>query len=319
MSTAVVNATSVTAAASRVFGIVAGAARHLEGSFGHDCWLVSAAGHDFLLKIPVRRAARAHFDGEVAAHRLVQHHGLPVPDLVATCYQPNELGADFFIQRWVNGTTGDLAAEAASVDSCAPWIRTFGETVARMHAIPGPWFSKSVTAIEGEDSWVHLARSSLARLVSSVVDQRLFEPAFGLAVERRATTLIDALTAKVEPALTHADVHLANTVVDGDRFVALLDFEHGRFFDPLWDFAKLDAWVFRRYPRFAAPFLDGYVSVVAWPSEADDRVGLCRCIEYLSQVEYFGSRFPSRAMLLAAVGDLRAWLSSTTYRLEWMP
>ena len=100
----------------------------------------------------------------------------------------------------------------------------------------------------------------------------------------------------------HAGLHaprlyLPNTVAFYGKFRALLDFESARFYDPLWDFVKLDAWVFRQHPRLLEPFLEGYRDVVHWRMDFNRRIFLYQALEYLAAFPYFGVASPNARML----------------------
>lgn len=89
------------------------------------------------------------------------------------------------------------------------------------------------------------------------------------------------------PFLTHGDIWLENVLLKGCEVSRLLDFEHARFLDPLYDFGKPDELVFERWPTTRPSFVAGYESVRQLPADADERIGVYRGFQFLYMFNYF--------------------------------
>ena len=91
----------------------------------------------------------------------------------------------------------------------------------------------------------------------------------------------------VKPALIHGDLYPPNTLLEAGRFVAILDFEHAKAWDPVHDFVKLNMWTFERYEGSEAAFLEGYRSSLPVTELFDARLHICLGLELLAGFPYW--------------------------------
>lgn len=301
----------IISAAAKELGAVISSANKLDISYGHECWRIeTSTAKKYLLKIPVRRASLYDFNNEIRAQQLLAQGGIPIPSLVAVCPLPNDLDTAFFLQIWLPGEDGASALPGFSTTEAQAFAWSFGQIVARMHSITGAAFSEDVLVERSYESWEDLCEARLTRLLTS--NRRIAQlPQTVLdVIEERSRNLLAALPPDIEPRFTHRDLYLPNTLVRQNRFCALLDFEAARFYDPLWDFVKLDAWVFQAHPQLRKHFLEGYTSEFPWRADAAERIFLYQAIEYLAAFPYFGERFPNLAMLKSFHSLIAAWMAS---------
>jgi Ser/Thr protein kinase RdoA (MazF antagonist) len=92
----------------------------------------------------------------------------------------------------------------------------------------------------------------------------------------------------IVPTLTHRDLFLRNTLAREGRFAAILDFEHARFTDPVMEFVKLDALLFKPHQGSEEPFMRGYRSVRPEPfPREEERRSLCWGLEFLGAMPFY--------------------------------
>ncbi|HEX6288648.1 MAG TPA: aminoglycoside phosphotransferase family protein [Herpetosiphonaceae bacterium] len=285
-------------------------ARRLSVGFGHAAWYLRTVEQGaFLLKIATRQPTDYYFANEIHAQQRMLQHGQPVPEIVAVCHAPNELGQHFYIQRWIPGEDGTTAVAAMSARQRSAFACDFGRAVALMHRIEGAAFSEDALGENVLPSWRDLCATRLSDLIRSNVQAAVLPPDRLAIVEERCARMIAELASDIAPVFTHRDLYLPNTLVHEGRFKTVIDFESVRFYDGLWDFVKLYAWVFRHYPEMEAPFLAGYRSAQPWPADAARRILLYQGLEYLAALPYFARQYPSPDRLREFQGLMAQWLS----------
>jgi aminoglycoside phosphotransferase (APT) family kinase protein len=184
----------------------------------------------------------------------------------------------------------------------------FAVAVASMHQVTGGFFAENVIGPGVHATWADLCRNRLERLVKWNIDARVLPRPTIDAAEAYCKDLIAELPDDVVPVLTHRDLYLPNVIVTPESSVAIIDFEHASFFDRVWEFVKLEIWVFRRFPQLRSPFMEGYQSRSEWSRSCNQRLLLYEGIEYLAGVPYFGVRYPDQRMLKDFLDLLSQWL-----------
>jgi aminoglycoside phosphotransferase (APT) family kinase protein len=268
-------------------GGTVGAVRAVPGAFSHEVWLVDAAAGRHALKVARVERDPARVANAVAAQRLAQAAGVPTPRIVATD-DGAALGRPLLVQEWVAGRDAESAWSRLPLAQREAFARAFGGALARVHAVPGPAFSDDVALTRVVPSWPASLRAYLTRHAARTRAAGLLPPATVSAAVARLEAGIAALPPDVAPGLTHWDVWLANTLVDGaGAFAGLLDWESAAYSDPLVDFVKLEVFVFDRHPETRRPFAEGYWGPAATPPPGTaERLDLYRGVEYLAHVAH---------------------------------
>jgi aminoglycoside phosphotransferase (APT) family kinase protein len=87
-------------------------------------------------------------------------------------------------------------------------------------------------------------------------------------------------------SLIHCDLQPGNLLVHDGRFTAVIDFERARLADPLYDFVKLEEWVFPLHPNIA-PSLRAAYGLDLSDRDVRARLAVVSLIEHLSAINYF--------------------------------
>ncbi|MFG1346148.1 phosphotransferase [Xanthobacter autotrophicus DSM 431] len=166
-------------------------------------------------------------------------------------------------------------SEPAEGEDLAAWFRHLGAIHARLHAHARSW-----TRPEGFTRKVWNFESTLG-------DKPLwgdFRAALGLdaagraLLERTAAVLKEKLAPLDRPesfGLVHADLRLANLLVDGER-LALIDFDDCGFSWFLYDFAAAISFLEHEpyVPVLKAAWLEGYAAAAPLPADAEAQLDL---------------------------------------------
>lgn len=284
---------AVASAASAVPGVQpVSAVRRIPKGHGHECWLVEGASGPLMVKFALSGATELSMSNLAEALRLADRRGVPCPRLLWSGTASAELGSRaMLIQEFLPGRDGeDVLADLAGTARDS-YFRDWGAAVGRLHSVRAPCFSNSISEPgRCRSSWRALAIERLERLIPA-------NHAVGVVPGRRLSQMSASIIAQIEqidrivpPSLVHCDLYPPNTLVDGDRFRALLDFEHAKFMDPVYDFVKLSMWTFEPFPEAAAPFWDGYASVTGRPERFDERFWVSTGLELLAGFPYWKRR-----------------------------
>lgn len=276
--------------------------------FRHVVWIVNYQGEQFSVKACARNTSLEAFRNEVAAQQLATRSGIPTAEIVGVSVDKQLLGQPYYVQRWLEGQ--DAASAMADMDRRGQeeFALQFAVAVASMHQVGGDFFAENVIEPGAHATWAELCNNRLERLVKRNVDANILPRLTIDTAEAYCKDLIAELPDDVVPALTHRDLYLPNVIVTPNAGVAIIDFEHASFFDRVWDFVKLEMWVFRRFPQLRSPFMDGYKSRSEWSRSCDQRLLLYEGIEYLAGVPYFGAMNPDERMLKDFLDLLSHWL-----------
>jgi aminoglycoside phosphotransferase (APT) family kinase protein len=191
----------------------------------------------------------------------------------------------------------------------AAFFRDFGAAVGRLHAVNVGYFSGDLASSERETAWASVVDARLDRVMhdhrqTGLLPRPTLERA-GEVVRSRARTVSPA----VRPSLVHRDLYLPNTLVADGRFRCLLDFEHARSADALYDFPKLTMWVFEKFRGAAAAFHSGYGSNPLSTAEGRTRYQVTFGLELLSGMLYF-KKTEQAEMLADYQQRVEPWLAA---------
>jgi aminoglycoside phosphotransferase (APT) family kinase protein len=87
-------------------------------------------------------------------------------------------------------------------------------------------------------------------------------------------------------SLIHRDLQPGNLLVDDAGFTGVIDFERAYLADPLYDFVKLEQWVFPMHPTIA-PALRGAYGLDLSDTDVAARLAVVSLVEQLSMIAYF--------------------------------
>ncbi|HET7772164.1 MAG TPA: aminoglycoside phosphotransferase family protein [Chloroflexota bacterium] len=177
----------------------------VRGGWDTAIWRVERADGPAALRV-FRPTQAASYAREVAAMAAARAQGLPVPEVLA---QGTWRERPVVLLEWCPGRT--LAAALQE----RPWTavrlgRAFGETQARIHAVPAP-----PELAAAPRAWMEWAGAEAVRLVPRLEAQ-----------------------APSPPRLLHLDYHPLNVLTDGARITAVLDWTNTRAGDPRADVAR---------------------------------------------------------------------------------
>jgi aminoglycoside phosphotransferase (APT) family kinase protein len=285
----------------------------LTGNYGHASWKFTTTKEMLLFKVNIRNINNQDLKNEILAHQLLTETNLSVPQILYSSPKPNTLERPYYIQSWLPGVDATVALPKFNKENREKFARSFGTFVAKMHRIESDSFSHALHKKPGKKSlnWKNFVLRKLEGFTFDIRKGNLLPPSFLAAVEEKTRGLIDSIGPDVKPGFTHMDLYLANALVNAENFSAILDFESARFYDPIWDFVKLDAWVFQRFPDLRQPFLQGYSEIIPWKPDFANRLFSYQGVEYLAAFPYFGTRFPDKKMFDNFYQLLETWLGLT--------
>lgn len=285
----------------------------LTGSYGHASWKFTTAKETLLFKVNIRNINNQDLKNEILAHQLLTKANLSVPQILYSSPTPNILERPYYIQSWLPGVDATTALPELNRENREKFARSFGTFIAKMHKIESDCFSHALHKNPGEQSldWKNFILKKLEGFIFAIRKGNLLPASFLAAVEKKAHDLIDSIGSDVKPGFTHMDLYLANALVSAENLSAILDFESACFYDPIWDFVKLDAWVFQQFPDLRQPFLQGYSEIIPWKPIFANRLLAYQGVEYLAAFPYFGTRFPDKKMFNNFYQLLETWLGLT--------
>lgn len=160
-------------------------------------------------------------------------------------------------------------------DGLAAWFRELGTIHARLHGHARRWqrpegFTRKVWNFESTLGARPLWGDFRAGLGLDTQGRALLERAAGVLEAK-----LKPLEAPGDFGLIHADLRLANLLVDRDR-LALIDFDDCGFSWFLYDFAAAISFIEHEpyVPELRAAWLEGYAAVAPLPADAEARLDL---------------------------------------------
>jgi aminoglycoside phosphotransferase (APT) family kinase protein len=267
-------------------------------------WLAETDEGRLLVKVPVRNTDPEHFRQMIAATRLASEAGVPAIRFRGFVPHSKVTATPVIVQEFVEGVRASDVWETIGDDGRQRVAGQFGATVATVHLVQGDGFGPVLSSDTRSARWDdHLASFIDAQLQAAPAD---VIPAGRAALAASLESVIPLVAAVERPSLTHGDLWLENVLLDGGDLFRLLDFEHGQFLDPLYDFGKPDELIFERWPAVRRPFFEGYESVRPLPADAELRIAAYRGFQFLFMFNYFTTWSPQ---FLDAYRDrLQAWV-----------
>jgi aminoglycoside phosphotransferase (APT) family kinase protein len=252
-------------------------------AYNFEVWRVSTVRGHYALKVAHAEIDPARIANAFEAQRLVTAANIRSPRMLV--YDAGVLtGRQVCVQEWLTGDDAQTAWPHMTKHERTRFALEFGREVARVHAISGPCFSDDVTLSRRLSSWRIGLRDYLGKYATGMGQANLLAAAELDAVVHRIEGGIATLSPHIQPALTHWDLWLANTLVDAGSFVGLIDLESAAFSDPLVDFVRLEVWVFDPYPESQEPFLTGYYEAKPVDLDTEARLEVYRGLEYFAEM-----------------------------------
>ncbi|MGH3773526.1 MAG: phosphotransferase family protein [Pseudonocardiaceae bacterium] len=247
-------------------------------------WLADTDEGFLLVKVPVRLPDPVHSRNMIAATRLAAEEGLPVIRFRGFTPVSAVTGGPVVVQEFVAGTRASDQWPDLAEPTRLRVARELGRWIATLHGHTADRFGE-VLGTRQHTRWDSYLTDFLDRLLREIPENAIVGGRSRLEAVMAAG--IAAVACGVRPALTHGDIWLDNVLLRSGRVHRILDFEHARFLDPLYDFGKPDELVFERWPAGREAFLDGYVQVSSLPPDSDRRITLYRGFHYLFMLTWF--------------------------------
>ncbi|MBS1677511.1 MAG: phosphotransferase family protein [Actinobacteria bacterium] len=160
----------------------------------------------------------------------IRHLGVPVPEVVGTCEDPDVIGAPFYLMRFIDGAVlGTSLPPAYGGDAGEPVAVALVEALVRVHRVDA-----------GEPRLAGFGRPEgylerQLRRFRSLLEANATRPLADL--EAVADWLDDNCPPERPATLVHGDFRLGNLIFDRarPRLRAILDWEMGTIGDPLAD------------------------------------------------------------------------------------
>jgi aminoglycoside phosphotransferase (APT) family kinase protein len=292
------------------FGAVAEATPVPKGH-GHECWRVATASATVMLKLALRSATAVSMANLAEALRLAHLGAVPAPRLLWSGEPPTNLGGrPMLIQEFLSGIDGEDALTELNRDARAMYFRDWGVAVGRMHSVRPPCFSTSISEPSRcHTTWSAVVEERLETMTALNRDARVLPQQRLDEASEQILSGAKKVSPLVSPGLIHNDLYATNTLLDGGRFIAILDFEHAKAWDPVHDFVKLRMWTFERYEASEVAFLDGYRSTAPIAESFEARLGVCLGLELLAGFPYW-KRHGEDAMLEDYLRRFDSWLGA---------
>ena len=288
---------------------IVGVPRRVPKGFSSESWRVETDRGELLVKVRRQRTDEAKLRSQLVAARLAFDVGVPTPEILFAGIADSLDARPLVIARYLPGDDAEETLPALDALQRRQFFAEFGAAIGRLHLIALPNFSERIGEPAGAtDTWADAVGNTAARYATW--NETIGSLDRDEIAAMRARLLRDgaAVSPVIHPRLTHRDLYLANVLLDGGRFAALLDFELAKGKDPLLDFVKLGMLVFEPHPEAIAPLLTSYRDVVGAPPLARERLRLCLGLEHLAMLPNWRQTGDSRLEDYSR-RQLRGWLA----------
>jgi aminoglycoside phosphotransferase (APT) family kinase protein len=263
------------------------------------CWKATSGQGNYLLKLNTDQGI-SHLRRLERSTRRAAQAGVQVPHVDRVGIDP-DIGP-FLVQSWLEGQTLSDWLDAGGADACDPLPWTgLGRQIGLLHS----------SDLVGVRAPARIGRSTRTRELRGMLTEArragLLDASLAEATLRRATTLLDEMVDH-EPVFCHLDIHPRNVLVTDPGAVALLDFDHARPTDPVYDFVKVQMWCAQR-PEELRLVLDGYERTRTLRRDQSfwSALAFYRMVNHLSYCLYWSHRDPSH------VGE---WIAAVIKEIE---
>jgi aminoglycoside phosphotransferase (APT) family kinase protein len=248
------------------------------------CWKATSGQGRYLLKLNTDQGI-SHLRRLERSTRRAAQVGVQVPPVDRVGIDPG--CGPFLVQSWLDGQTLSDWLEAGDADECdpLPWAG-LGRQIGLLHS----------SELAGVRSPARIGRSTRMRELRGMLTRTrragILDASLAEATLHRATTLLDEMVDH-EPVFCHLDIHPRNVLVTGPGGVALLDFDHARPTDPVYDFVKVQMWCAQRPEEFRL-VLHGYEQTRTLRRDQSfwSALAFYRIVNHLSYCLYWSHRDP---------------------------
>lgn len=248
------------------------------------CWKATSEQNRYLLKLNADQGI-SHLRRLQRSTRRAMRAGVQVPPVTRVGNDPH--CGPFLVQTWLDGQTlGDwLEVGGADEHGSQPWA-ALGRQIGLLHSSDLTGVRTPVCidrATRTRELRSMLAEAREAAVLDSVLEQ---------ATLRRSTALLEEMVDH-DPVFCHLDIHPGNILLTGPDTVAVLDFDHARPTDPVYDFVKVQMWCAQRPEQFAL-VLDGYSRTRTLRQDQSfwSALAFYRLVNHLSYCLYWSRRNP---------------------------
>jgi Ser/Thr protein kinase RdoA (MazF antagonist) len=280
--------------------------RKVLGGHRYDAWLARVDGKHLLAKIPREHVPLDSIDRLKWITDFANQNGILTPRILAIGRSGDGKVPALVVQEYFPGADAEAKWKGPDRSQRRALLTELGREVGRLHGVSAPYFAFSPPTEPGDASLVAL----LARRLEALLDRNLAAAVVPAEAVRFATRTLERLLGQVsdlQPKLVHSDLFWPNVLLRRGRLACLLDFEHAKFLDPMWDFVKLNLWVFGENREKAEAFLRGYKEEAPYPDDAELRGRIYLGFELLAGLPYW-KKTEQAAMLEDYVRRLQEWM-----------
>lgn len=247
--------------------------------YANENWRVVVSGQPLLLKISPIGTNRDKVEAASRAQSMARRTGAPVAREVL--FDPACRHFDGRIVRLFEFLPGlHPTSKLTSPAATRRFFSSFGRAVATLHSARCDGFSSRIGATDTFASWADYVtyrvpqihdRGRTAAILTEDEMETMFDQVLSIAL---------AVSAVVEPALTHRDLYLDNLVADDDaQLTGILDFDNAEAWDPAADFVKLRWQVFPQFAGAERAFFAGYHTIASPLPSLEARIKVAEILE----------------------------------------
>ncbi len=256
----------------------------IERGHGHQNWLIHSDDNALLVKVSHPHFPVTKIESAAAAWRRATAAGITVPELLVVA--PHHRPADGRAVRILKWLAGQHPREVLTdPHRITRFFTGFGSELARFHGVRCEAFASRVGGTPSFTSWAAYVEYRCSQIRQRGKESRLLPAPRLQTVLNEAVRLAHRVSAVVEPALTHRDLHLDNLLAAPDgSFAGLLDLDLTEPWDPVADLVKPRWQVFGRFPGSEADFRAAYRQVRGDVEMETERLRLAAILELGNQI-----------------------------------